>query len=378
MQLLSSVIEYFTQLDNYFDILQIAVIYIIVAVPNKNFEDTCRLSVAENTKQYNEECEKIQVDALSHCTIKRCLAAWAIVSMWIRFIGKVSKHPKLERWSLYFTMFWQVAKTFSKFLFFYATFIIAYALGFYIMLHQDYGKGNNSTETESQSLSNPTAPNTHFRAKRRSGSPGAVSGNEDEENDSGDYNVPAKSMMKTVIMFLGEIDDLPSKGGNITSTLAHLYLLTFLFLLVMVLMNLLNGMAVSDTGKILQKTQVLGQIGLIDTISYSESVLLNNLTTLQKIGRIRTLGRFGNLFLMIVQKILQSSGTMMFESDYLRNGKEELILPFNTGIERPKIRFLPNAISKWIQNKFDDDDISEEVMSDARKIIEVRILECPV
>ena len=248
------------------------------------------------------------------------------------------------------------------------------------MLHQDYGQQNNSTSisnTKEPEL-NPTDASTHVRVKRRSGSAGAVPGDDGGEEDSDHYNVPMKSMMKTVIMFLGEIDDLPPKGGNITSTLAHLYLLTFLFLLVMVLMNLLNGMAVSDTGKILQRSQVLGQIGLIDTISYSESVLLNNLTSLQKIGRIRTLGRFGNLFLIIVQKILQSSGTMLFESDYLRNGKEELILPFNTGPERSKIRFLPKVISKWIQNKFADDDISDDVMSDARKIIEVRILECPV
>ena len=109
-------------------------------------------------------------------------------------------------------------------------------------------------------------------------------------------------------------------------------------------------------------------------ISYSESVLLNNLTTLQRIGRIRTLGRFGNLFLMMVQKILQSSGTMLFESDYM-NGKEELILPFNTERGRTKIRFLPNSISNWIQNKFADDDIHDDVMCDARKIIEERIIE---
>ena len=59
----------------------------------------------------------------------------------------------------------------------------------------------------------------------------------------------------------------------------------------------------------------------------------------------------------------------------MRNGKEELILPFNTEPEMSKIRCLPRAISNWIQNKFADDDISDEVMSDARKIIEERIIE---
>ena len=112
------------------------------------------------------------------------------------------------------------------------------------------------------------------------------------------FNRPLKSLMKTSVMFLGEIDYDVDRGGNISQTLQNVYLLTFLFLMVMVLMNLMNGMAVSDTGKILQKSQVLGQIELIDTIAYSESVFLNNLTTVQKFGRIQRLGKLGNLFLI--------------------------------------------------------------------------------
>ena len=48
-------------------------------------------------------------------------------------------------------------------------------------------------------------------------------------------------------MFVGELEfgDLPIKTG-----FGYIYLLCFVFLIVVVLMNLLNGLAVSDTGVI--------------------------------------------------------------------------------------------------------------------------------
>jgi hypothetical protein len=341
--------------------------YIIVFVPNSSLTDTCRFSAAVDTDVYDDNCEKLQKDSLENCTVKRCLSAWLIVSMWIRFIGKSSKHPKLEKCSLYMSMFWQVAVTFFRFLFFYATFLIAYGLGFYIMLHHDTDlKKGGKNETEEDSVSQPLT-----RIKRKAGQKTINTDGEDEDPDP--FNVPLKSLMKTSVMFLGEIDDLPDRGGNITQTLAHLYLLTFLFLMVMVLMNLLNGMAVSDTGKILQKSQVLGQIELIDTIAYSESVLLNNLTTLQKFGRIQRLGKLGNFFLTIVQKILLASGAMLFESDYMK-GREQIILPLLHGDSSDsKISFFPKTMSKWIQKQIKDEDIGENVMFDARKIIEDKL-----
>ena len=262
-------------------------------------------------------------------------------------------------------MFWRVAVTFFRLLFFYATFLIAYGLGFYIMLHKDTG---NKME-EKNGMEDSILP-SHTRIKRKAG---ANVINTDGIDEPDPFNRPLKSLMKTSVMFLGEIDYDVDVGGNISQTLQNVYLLTFLFLMVMVLMNLMNGMAVSDTGKILQKSQVLGQIELIDTIAYSESVFLNNLTTVQKFGRIQRLGKLGNLFLIIVQKILLSSGAMLFESDYMK-GREQIILPLKHGdLEYSKVSCFPREISKWIQKYFKDEDIGENVMFDARKIIEDKI-----
>jgi hypothetical protein len=41
-------------------------------------------------------------------------------------------------------------------------------------------------------------------------------------------------------------------------------------------MNLLNGLAVSDTGIIQEKAEIVAYISRVDTISYTESVLLGD------------------------------------------------------------------------------------------------------
>ena len=93
-------------------------------------------------------------------------------------------------------------------------------MGFYIMLHNDTGESKPATEGEK--------------------------GEEKEEYPF--FNQPWHGLIKTTIMFVGEIEfgDLPIE---LNSWLSFLFLLSFVFLIIVVLMNLLNGLAVSDTGK---------------------------------------------------------------------------------------------------------------------------------
>ena len=148
----------------------------------------------------------------------------------------------------------QVLKTFLVFLFWYSFFIIAFGLGFYIMLHNDL-PGRD-----------PSGDEYYF------------------------FNYPWLTLVKTSTMFVGEIgnhlatsyveflspngtflgnhlatlvvytfpndatfpefSDIPIDIASSMSPLAYSFLLAFVFLIVVVLMNLLNGLAVSDTGKI--------------------------------------------------------------------------------------------------------------------------------
>merc|ERR1712020_409446 len=70
--------------------------------------------------------------------------------------------------------------------------------------------------------------------------------------------------------------DIPIEGGNVSVTFGYLFLLAFVFLIVMVLMNLLNGLAVSDIAEIVSASEIEGNISTINTISYFESVLLGD------------------------------------------------------------------------------------------------------
>ena len=124
-------------------------------------------------------------------------------------------------YNIYSTMFYRVLKTFISFLAWYSLFIIAFALSFYILLHDD----NKTTST---------------------------SGNEYPFFDKLGLTV-----VKTFSMFVGELEfsDVP-----LNSAFSYVFFLLFIFLIVVVLMNLLNGLAVSDTGLIREEVYYLFNI----------------------------------------------------------------------------------------------------------------------
>jgi hypothetical protein len=87
----------------------------------------------------------------------------------------------LSRYNIYVTMFYKVLKTFFFFLAWYCFFVVAFALGFYIMLHRDT----------------------------------TSAGVDDDVKNATDYypffDDPFLSMVKTTTMFVGEIEfsDIP-------------------------------------------------------------------------------------------------------------------------------------------------------------------------
>ena len=48
----------------------------------------------------------------------------------------MAKHPRLTRYNVYVTMFFNVLQTFAYFLLWYGFYIFAFSMGFYIMLHK--------------------------------------------------------------------------------------------------------------------------------------------------------------------------------------------------------------------------------------------------
>uniref|UniRef100_A0A0C9RIG0 Pain_0 protein n=1 Tax=Fopius arisanus TaxID=64838 RepID=A0A0C9RIG0_9HYME len=144
------------------------------------------------------------------------LSAWELVIL-------IGQHPKM---STGIEMFKTVTWNFIKFLFLYAFLILAFALAF-VTLFKDIGDDN--------------------------------------------FSDPGHALFKTIIMLTGEFDasDIPfvSRPG-----LSHAIFILFVFLIAIVLFNLLNGLAVSDTADILGKAELVGLISRTQLVAYAEGV----------------------------------------------------------------------------------------------------------
>lgn len=157
-------------------------------------------------------------------------SALAILLSWFELVLLAGKHP-LQ--SLHIEMFKTVSINFMKFLAWYVILIIAFALTFY----------------------------TLFRG----------CGTECEENNP--FINPGLSIFKSIIMLTGEFDagEIPFVTFIGTS---HLIFIAFIFLIAIVLLNLLNGLAVTDTQTIRNDSYLCRCIALVKLIYYIENMLL--------------------------------------------------------------------------------------------------------
>ena len=258
LQLASSIPRYVMNLGNRLDMALLSLVAIILYVPNSSLKNPSTYTLG----LYSEEDN--QIDNANDCSIKRCLSAVVILLSWIRLLTSIIRHPKTGRANIYLTMFKRVMHSFFRFLIWYALLIIAFGLGFYIMLHKDIrqqGSTKASTPSTSTSDANPCPEKDCC-----------------EEDKYEFFDTPWLALVKTSTMFAGEIEfsDIPIDGGNVSATFGYLFLMAFVFLIIMVLMNLLNGLVVSDIAKIQEESAIESNIATITTIAYFESVLLGD------------------------------------------------------------------------------------------------------
>ena len=209
MQMFVSIKRYFTSFENLMEITIIVLVTVLITNP--------------------DDCGEIN----------RHFSAIVIVLSWAELIVLVGRHPKLKEYNIYVTMFLKVLKTFLFFITWYSLFIIAFGLGFYILLHKA-----------------------------------------EEEVQAEDYvffNRAWLSIVKTTTMFVGELEfsDIPIDLDSPLAPLAYCYFLSFVFLIVVVLMNLLNGLAVSDTGIIREKAEIFSY-RFVDSLIHNCNFSLRN------------------------------------------------------------------------------------------------------
>ena len=174
----------------------------------------------------------------------RHLAALLLLLAWAKFAFLLAKHPLLSNYQLYLSMLSKVLLTSLPAIGFMMIFIVGFALSFYVLFHQV------KLEILSfvfQDIDDRLLEHyKNFGMKR-----GSV-------NDSY-FNSPWMSVVKTINMFIGEIDfsEPPVDPSSPLSIVTFSFLITFVFFTVITLMNLLNGLAVSDIGALTKEAEIV-------------------------------------------------------------------------------------------------------------------------
>ena len=88
------------------------------------------------------------------------------------------------------------------------------------------------------------------------------------------FNNPFLTFVKTSTMFVGELEfsDIPINLDSELMPLSYLYFLSFVILIVVVLMNLLNGLAVSDIRMIQERAETVAYLSIVDTVRLNKQV----------------------------------------------------------------------------------------------------------
>ena len=149
-------------------------------------------------------CISAAMPEQNFCHMRR-VAAVSLISSWILLLNMFAR---THRRHVHVIMFFHVTKTFVWIFLLFTPYILAFGLFFYVSLHQDVPKSE-----------------------------------EEEAGEQGTFFDKAGfSIFKTVTMFVGELEfsDIPFDGA-----FSELGFLVFVLLVVIVLMNLLTGLAVS-------------------------------------------------------------------------------------------------------------------------------------
>ncbi|XP_060654321.1 LOW QUALITY PROTEIN: transient receptor potential cation channel protein painless [Drosophila nasuta] len=167
---------------------------------------------------------------------QRVLAVLTILLVSLEFCLLVGSLPVLAI-STHMLMLRAVSSTFLKSFGLYSIFVITFSLCFYIL----FGKPQEQEQK-----------------------PG------EEEGDFNSFSNPIEALIKTIVMLTGEFDAGDIKFDTLST---YLIFVLFVFFMTIVLFNLLNGLAVSDTQAIKAQAELNGAICRTNTLLRYEQVL---------------------------------------------------------------------------------------------------------
>lgn len=181
---------------------------------------------------------------------RRAIAAITIILMASAIFVLVGSLP-IQLMAVHIVMLETVAKNFLKCLSLYSSIIIAFALSFYTLFHE------------------PLAPSTNSTILSVPNSDGSQIGREDEYNK---FSSIGLSILKTIVMTIGELDAGSIDFANATS---YFIFVVFIFSVTTVLANLLNGLAVSDINAVKSEAKLLYLIRCCQVLARYEKVFWN-------------------------------------------------------------------------------------------------------
>ena len=353
--------KYFGNSSNYIDLAMILLTFIIMYVPTEMIWNPQRLGRHTQDKQSKFD---------RGCEVKRAISAVIIVLVFCRYLGSMAQLPGFKKYNIYLIMFNKVMISYFKVMVWFACYILAFGLGFYIMLHDDTKSDDKQTNSNTARI-NGTKFNCYYcEPQNGTASQDALSNSLscycDEKDEKTKFDHPFLALTKTWTMFVGEIDfeGLRIKGGDISTTMGYIYLLSFVFMIVIVVMNLLNGLAVSDIQKIVSESKIETETSLIETIKYLEAVCINS----------------RKLFIFSGGETFVPSQILVFESSRLTAKKDQpLPLRLVMSIKEPTSDTLCNCckcVQSWfcsvfwfLNYDFDENRGSDAFIGRARKIL---------
>ncbi|GLG93945.1 Transient receptor potential cation channel protein painless [Gryllus bimaculatus] len=163
---------------------------------------------------------------------KQHISAMAILLTWTELVFMTGRLPYL---SVQLEMLKKVSFTFLRFMAWYSLLVVAFALSFY----------------------------TLFRRSKEY----------DPESKEAFFLDPGLSVIKTIIMMVGEFEASELVFDSVPGT-SHVVFIIFVFLIAIILLNLLNGLAVYDTQAIKEDAVVLGLVSMVKLVAYLEMMLI--------------------------------------------------------------------------------------------------------
>lgn len=246
-------------------------------------------------------CLLFEYVSIGFTKIKLSIAVFVILISWNELICILGRHPMF---AIPLAMLTVVAKNFFKFLLLYSILMIAFILSLFVLFNNAKHNDSHYSQTYNQN------------------------------NKDYIFSDLWLTFFKTIVMLTGELDasNLPFSPEN--EKIGQIVIVLFIVFIPIILVNLLNGLAVSDIKQINDDAEIIVLMSRLIFINSFEKVSLK-IFTYNKMGNNSFLTRFFCLKLKLFPSVLKNKKLNIFyelrnyfiqiQFDKVNNNNDEII-----------------------------------------------------